>query len=402
MTIAGWYTKMVDPIGAPVRDSRPSPLRRPRRPRPPAPLASLCSTPRDASRNPARAQGAVPDLVGRHARRGGFCSSSSKTRAAPPRGPSASPSTRPNYTPETIDTAWLAIREWLAPRLIGRDVAHPSRRARHPRARHPRPQHGQGRARDGVLGTRRRARARRRCRRCSAARVTVCRPASRSASSRRRSCLVERAVDAVAAGYRKIKLKIQPGQDVDVRRRGARGARPRRRAHGRRERRVHDRRRGASRGARRVRPDDARAAARRRRVAATRRAAAADEDADLPRRVDHRRHARARHDRARQRAHHQHQAGTRRRVRGVDRDPRRVPRRRRSGLVRRHARERHRPRVQRGARVAAELLAARRSESERALLGARHRVARMDDGRERHGRRAARPRRDSASTSTSR
>jgi len=26
---------------------------------------------------------------------------------------------RPNYTPETIDTAWLAIREWLAPRLLG-------------------------------------------------------------------------------------------------------------------------------------------------------------------------------------------------------------------------------------------------------------------------------------------
>src|SRR4051812_33434619 len=29
---------------------------------------------------------------------------------------------RPNYTPETIDTAWLAIREWLAPRLLGRDL----------------------------------------------------------------------------------------------------------------------------------------------------------------------------------------------------------------------------------------------------------------------------------------
>src|SRR5512146_1892426 len=24
----------------------------------------------------------------------------------------------PNYSPETIDTAWLAIREWLAPRLF--------------------------------------------------------------------------------------------------------------------------------------------------------------------------------------------------------------------------------------------------------------------------------------------
>src|ERR1043166_5990881 len=30
---------------------------------------------------------------------------------------------RPNYTPETIDTARLAIREWLAPRLLGRELA---------------------------------------------------------------------------------------------------------------------------------------------------------------------------------------------------------------------------------------------------------------------------------------
>src|SRR4051812_1800285 len=29
---------------------------------------------------------------------------------------------RPNYTPETIDTAWLAIREWLAPRVLGREL----------------------------------------------------------------------------------------------------------------------------------------------------------------------------------------------------------------------------------------------------------------------------------------
>jgi O-succinylbenzoate synthase len=31
----------------------------------------------------------------------------------------------PNYSPETIDTAWLAITEWLAPRLLGRDIASP-------------------------------------------------------------------------------------------------------------------------------------------------------------------------------------------------------------------------------------------------------------------------------------
>jgi len=33
---------------------------------------------------------------------------------------------RPNYSPETIDTAWWAIREWLAPRVLGREFAGPS------------------------------------------------------------------------------------------------------------------------------------------------------------------------------------------------------------------------------------------------------------------------------------
>jgi O-succinylbenzoate synthase len=31
----------------------------------------------------------------------------------------------PNYSPETIDTAWLAITEWLAPRVIGRRIDSP-------------------------------------------------------------------------------------------------------------------------------------------------------------------------------------------------------------------------------------------------------------------------------------
>ena len=31
----------------------------------------------------------------------------------------------PNYSPETIDTAWLAITEWLAPRMIGRTIEAP-------------------------------------------------------------------------------------------------------------------------------------------------------------------------------------------------------------------------------------------------------------------------------------
>jgi O-succinylbenzoate synthase len=31
----------------------------------------------------------------------------------------------PNYSPETIDTAWLAITEWLAPRVINTPIVSP-------------------------------------------------------------------------------------------------------------------------------------------------------------------------------------------------------------------------------------------------------------------------------------
>ncbi len=33
---------------------------------------------------------------------------------------------QPNYSPETIDTAWHAIKEWIAPRVLGKTFAHPA------------------------------------------------------------------------------------------------------------------------------------------------------------------------------------------------------------------------------------------------------------------------------------
>ena len=32
---------------------------------------------------------------------------------------------RPNFSSETIDTAWLAITEWIAPRVLGKGISHP-------------------------------------------------------------------------------------------------------------------------------------------------------------------------------------------------------------------------------------------------------------------------------------
>ena len=31
----------------------------------------------------------------------------------------------PNYSPETIDTAWIAIEHWVAPRILGHEFDHP-------------------------------------------------------------------------------------------------------------------------------------------------------------------------------------------------------------------------------------------------------------------------------------
>ena len=181
----------------------------------------------------------------------------------------------------------------------------------------------------GCWGARRRARAACRSPRCSAARATALptgislgiQPAPDAA---RRSAPSPR----VAAGYRKIKLKIQPGQDVEYVARRARRARRRRRDHGRRERRVHDRRR--RRTSRELDAFD---------LIMLEQPLGADDllqHAELQRRmttpicldesitdVD----ARARHDRARQRADHQHQARARRRIHRVEGDSRRLPRR---------------------------------------------------------------------------
>ncbi len=119
----------------------------------------------------------------------------------------------PIYTPETIDTAWLAVREWLAPRLVGRELPHPS-------AVHDilaRDIRGHNMAKAALeMG-------------CWALAAEIDRVplATLLGGTRDRvptgislgiqstpERLVDRAVAAVAAGYRKIKLKIQPGQDV--------------------------------------------------------------------------------------------------------------------------------------------------------------------------------------------
>ncbi|MEO7713292.1 MAG: o-succinylbenzoate synthase [Gemmatimonadaceae bacterium] len=121
---------------------------------------------------------------------------------------------QPNYSPETIDTAWLAIREWLAPRVLGRELAGPEQvhllLNEHIRG------HNMAKAalEMGCWGLA-----------AESAGVSL---SSLLGGTRDRvptgislglqsdpAALVARAQAAVTAGYRKIKVKIRPGQDVE-------------------------------------------------------------------------------------------------------------------------------------------------------------------------------------------
>jgi O-succinylbenzoate synthase len=123
-------------------------------------------------------------------------------------------SAMPNYTSETIDTAWLAIREWLAPRVLGRRLDEPA--VVHALLAENIRGHNMAKA-ALEMG----------CWALAAEidRVPLCEllggtrdrvPTGISLGIQPApQLLVDRAMAAVAAGYRKIKLKIQPGQDID-------------------------------------------------------------------------------------------------------------------------------------------------------------------------------------------
>lgn len=122
--------------------------------------------------------------------------------------------TAPNYSPETIDTAWLAITAWVAPRLLGRAVGHP--RDVHAILEQDFRGHWMAKAtlEMGAWGLA-----------AESAGVSLARFIG---GTRERievgislgiqespAALVEQARRALAQAYRKIKIKIKPGADVD-------------------------------------------------------------------------------------------------------------------------------------------------------------------------------------------
>jgi O-succinylbenzoate synthase len=120
----------------------------------------------------------------------------------------------PNYTPETIDTAWLAIRQWLAPRVLGRAIDGPD--AVHDLLAKNIRGHNMAKAslEMGCWGLTAEMQGVPLAALLGGTRNRVPTGISLGIQSAPEG-LVERAVAAVAAGYRKIKVKIQPTQDLD-------------------------------------------------------------------------------------------------------------------------------------------------------------------------------------------
>ncbi len=121
---------------------------------------------------------------------------------------------RPNFSEETIDTAWLAISKWIAPRALGGSVPHPSALD----AKLSANIRGHRMARGAVEMGGWALWAERSGRSLSATiggtRNEVATGISIGIQDSPRS-LVDRSRAALDAGYRKIKMKIRPGADIE-------------------------------------------------------------------------------------------------------------------------------------------------------------------------------------------
>jgi O-succinylbenzoate synthase len=119
----------------------------------------------------------------------------------------------PNYSPETVDTAWYAIKEWVTPRVLGRSLDGPE--VVHDLLERDFRGHNMAKAAVEMGGWALAAEKQRLplSRLLGGTRDRV--PTGISIGIQANpEALVERAKRALASGYRKIKLKIQPGADV--------------------------------------------------------------------------------------------------------------------------------------------------------------------------------------------
>jgi len=120
----------------------------------------------------------------------------------------------PNYSPETIDTAWLAITAWVAPRLLGRAIAHP--RDVHPILEQDFRGHWMAKAtlEMGAWGLAAESAGVPLARFIGGTRERI--PVGISLGIEATpQALVAKARQALEQAYHKVKIKIKPGSDVD-------------------------------------------------------------------------------------------------------------------------------------------------------------------------------------------
>jgi o-succinylbenzoate synthase len=120
----------------------------------------------------------------------------------------------PNYSSETVDTAWLALTEWLLPRLLG--VALPGQESAHAILEAGVRGHRMAKAalEMGLWGLAAEQAGAPLARLIGGTRTAVAAGISLGIRSDPAQ-LVDDAMAAAAAGYRKIKLKIAPGADIE-------------------------------------------------------------------------------------------------------------------------------------------------------------------------------------------
>ena len=120
----------------------------------------------------------------------------------------------PNYSPETIDTAWIAIERWVAPRVLGREFDHPG----NVHAELERDFRGHNMAKAalemGMWGLAATVRGEPLARFIGGTRTEIPTGISLGIQSSPQA-LIERARAALGEGYGKVKIKIEPGHDVE-------------------------------------------------------------------------------------------------------------------------------------------------------------------------------------------
>lgn len=120
----------------------------------------------------------------------------------------------PNYTAETVETAWIALREWIAPRVLGRQFNHP--REIFPLLEQNFRGHQMAKAalEMGAWDLAAQIEGVPLSRLLGGTRTHIAAGVSLGIQ-KSPALLVEQALAAQARGYRKIKVKIKPGADLE-------------------------------------------------------------------------------------------------------------------------------------------------------------------------------------------